>query len=147
MEPSPCHLQELKGTQMSGDQLLSVSWMPLVLLSCWPSVAEDLFSVVSWACCFKSSFSDTDIWPYRIGMVGMRPNHIRNTRCLSPSSLALALAQAPTGQRWAFSGLSTWEAALFRAGWEFGNCLLVRGVVSKDVFLLVLQHLALRFTG
>lgn len=80
---------------MSGDQLLSVSWLPLVLLSCWTSVCSrgSLFCSVMGSLCFLfQEFFDADSWPYSMGMVGMRPNQTRNKRDLSPSSLALALA-------------------------------------------------------
>lgn len=60
MDPSPWYLQELKETYMSGDQLLSVSRLLLMLLSCWPSVAEELFSVVSWVLCFR--FQEVFLW-------------------------------------------------------------------------------------
>lgn len=147
-----CFSLSSPGTQrdtLSGDHLLSVSWLPLVMLNYWPSVAESSLLYGLMGSVFLGSIVLS--LPQAAGSSrmekGMRPNHILGTRKVpvSPSRLASAPAQGWTEISLLLSAhrrsSSQW---FFWAGLEFGNCLLVMGVVSKDVFL-PLKHLALRF--
>lgn len=105
--------------------------------------------MVLWVLCFLANSSIVLTLPQAAGSSrmerGMRPNHILGTRKvrMSPSGQASAPAQGLTEISLLLSEhrSSQW---FFWAGLEFGNCLLVMGVVSKDVFL-PLKPLALRF--
>lgn len=82
---------------LSGDRLLSVSWLPLAMLNCWPSVAEGSLLYGLMGSVFLGSIVLS--LPQAAGSSrmekGMRPNHILGTRKVpvSPSGLASAPAQ------------------------------------------------------
>ena len=85
---------------MSGDHLLSVSWLPLVMLNCWPAAAEGSFLYGLMGSVFLGSIVLS--LPQAAGSSrmekGMRPNHILGTRKVpvSPSRLFSAPAQGWT---------------------------------------------------